>query len=266
MSPQQQIGYTRRLDDMRSLLQKGDVGGALIAAGDVLRRTKALGVSMQTVKDALSGLDSQKMNDWVASLDAEAIHKRLDRGLEDAFEAILADEASERAEWVKEATKAILERDGLESARAACECFISLRPGAGPHGRHEALDAKIAAVDAGLAKKAICLVGLNDFRRDELSQLDTEAQNGAWWFAARCQADALGDVIAGRKPLDPALVTDPEDRKLIQRLAVMDVPPKRVDGESLWMKEIGAASKERAKWAERHLDSKDKKAVETDVE
>ena len=257
MSPQQQIGYTRRLDDMRSLLQKGDVGGALIAAGDVLRRTKALGVSMQTVKDALSGLDSQKMNDWVASLDAEAIHKRLDRGLEDAFEAILADEASERAEWVKEATKAILERDGLESARAACEC---------KSGRHEALDAKIAAVDAGLAKKAICLVGLNDFRREELSQLDSDAQNGAWWFAARCQADALGDVIAGRKPLDPALVTDPDDRKLIQRLAVMDVPPKRVDGESLWMKEIGAASKERAKWAERHLDSKDKKAVDTDVE
>lgn len=257
MSPQQQIGYTRRLDELKIAIEKGDVGGALIAAGDVLRRTKALGVSMQTVKDALSSLDSAKMNDWVSSLDAEALHARLDRGLEDAFEAILADEPAERAEWVKEATKAILERDGLESARAACECR---------NGRIEALDAKIAAVDAGLAKKAICLVGLNDFRRDELSQLDSDAQNGAWWFAARCQADALGDVIAGRKPLDPALVTDPDDRKLIQRLAVMDVPPKRVDGESLWMKEIGAASQERAKWAERHLDSKDKKAVETDVE
>jgi hypothetical protein len=257
MSPQQQIGYTRRLEDMRALLQKGDVGGALIAAGDVLRRTKALGVSTQTVADALAAIDSEKVNRYVASIDAEAMHGRLDRGLEDAFEALLADEAAERAEWVKEATKAILERDGLESARAACECRT---------GRNEALDAKIAAVDAGLAKKAICLVGLNDFRRDELSQLDTEAREGAWWFAARCQADALGDVIAGRKPLDPALVTDPEDRKLIQRLAVMDVPPKRVDGESLWMKEIGAASQERAKWAERHLDSKDKKAVDTDVD
>ncbi len=257
MSPQKQIGYTRRLDDMRTSLQKSDIAGALIAAGDVLRRTVALGVTTQIVKDALAALDSEKLNQYVASLDAEAIHARLDRGLEDAFEVLLADDAAERAEWVKEATKAILERDGLESARAACEC---------KSGRIEALDAKIAAVDAGLAKKAICLVGFNDCRRDELSQLDPEARDGAWWFAARCQSDALGEVIAGRKALDPALVTDPEDRKALQRLVGMEVPPKRVDGESLWLKEIGAASKERAKWAERHLDSKDKKAVDTDID
>lgn len=261
MSPEKQIGYTRRLDDMRTALAKGDVAGALIAAGDVLRRTQALGVSGTVVKDALATLDSEKTNQYVASLDAEAMHGRLNRGLEDAFEALLcqdgADDAAERAEWVKEATKAILERDGLESARAACEC---------KSGRIEALDAKIAAVDAGLAKKAICLVGLNDFRRDELSQLDLEARDGAWWFAARCQSDALGEVIAGRKALDPALVTDPEDRRALQRLVGMDVPPKRVDGESLWLSEIGAASKERAKWAERHVDSKDKKAVDSDVE
>jgi hypothetical protein len=257
MSPQKQSGYGRRLEDMRTAIAKSDVAGALIAAGDVLRRTHACNVTADVVKGALTALDSEKVKQYVASLDAEAMHGRLNRGLEDAFEALLCEDNSEREEWSKEATKALLERDGLESARVACECTS---------GRIEALDAKIAAVDAGLAKKAICLVALNDFRRDELSQLDPEARDGAWWFAARCHCETLGEMIAGRKPFDPALVTDPEDAKLIRKLAGIDVPPKRVDGESLWLQEVGAASKERAKWAERHVDAKDKKALDTDIE
>lgn len=257
MSPQKQSGYAHRLDDMRTCITNGDVAGALIAAGDVLRRTQTCGVTMDVVKAALGGLDTEKVKQYVASLDAEAMHGRLNRGLEDAFEALLCEEASERQEWAKEATKALMERDGLESARVACECRS---------GHDDVLDAKIAAVDAGLAKKAICLVALNDFRRDELSQLDPEARDGAWWFAARSNCETLGEMIAGRKPFDPAAVTDPEDAKLIRKLAGIEVPPKRVDGESLWLKEIGAAPKERAKWAERHVDAKDKKALDTDVE
>jgi hypothetical protein len=257
MSTRQAIGYRSRITDLQTAIGKGDVAGALCAAGDVLRRTQVLGVDAKEIETTLSALSAERVLQVIATLDASAMHARLARGIEEAFEALLAEDPSERAMWEKEALEALRERDRLESMRVAFERRM---------GESEQLDAKIAAVDAELVKKARCLVGLNDVRREELAQLDPQAREGAWWYAARSQSDALGAVLAGRKNPDPAFAASAEDRKELEYLARIEVPPTRVDGESLWLKEIGAASTERSRWATRHLDAKDQKAADIDVD
>lgn len=257
MSTKQSTRYATRREDMRVAIAAGDVAGALVAAGDVLRRSVALAIDRAEIEASLAGLERAKLTEYVRSIDAEKARARLERGLEEAFEALLADEPSERTMWQKEALHALRERDALESARVAVERLL---------GAIDELDAKIAAIDAGLAKKARCLVGLNGARAEELAELDVDAREGAWWYAARSQSDGLAEVLAGRRSPNPALATSAEDRRDLERLASIEAPPKRVDGESLWLREIGAASEERARWAERHLDGKDKKALGTDVD
>jgi hypothetical protein len=262
MSTKDVTRWDARMKDLDAAALAGDTAATLAYAGDLLRRATAFGVDVSKVDAAIARVGKDKALAHVASIDAGAIRTRFERGIEDAFEALIEQDAIEKATFERKAMEALFERDALESARVAVEHAI---------GVVAELEAKVAAVDAGLATRARCLVGLNAHRRQELALLDPEAQRAAWWFASRVESDAVGEVLAGRK--DPKLAkqalgskAEKADVKDLGRLAGVSTPPRRVDERSLWLREIGAASPERARWAEKHVDAVDAKALDTDVE
>lgn len=258
MSTKDVTRWDGRMKELDAAAVAGDVASALSYAGDLLRRAQAFGADVGKIDAALARIGKDKTLAHVASIDAGALRTRFERGIEDAFEALIEEDATQKSTFEREAMEALFARDALESARVAIERAAG--------GAVAELDAKVAAVDAGLEKRARCLVGVNARRRQELALLDPEARRAAWWFSARADSDAVGEAIAGRAPADPERAKDPRDKRDLERLAGVSTPPRRVDAQSLWLEEIGAASPERARWAKKHLDAKDAKALDVDVE
>lgn len=264
MTSKEGTRFDARQKDLEAAVVTGNAAVAFACAGDLLRRKTAFGVDVAKVDATLARLGKDAALAYVASIDAAAARTRLERGIEDAFEALIADDASEKELFEREAMDALAARDALESARVAVERLTG--------GAVAELDAKLAAIDAGLQKKERALIGVNARRRAELALLDADTRADAWWYSARVESDAVGEALAGRGAApDLAQAKSAKDAKDLARLAKQGVstPPRRVDGASLWLREIGAAGAERARWAERRADAlgaADKKALDTDVE
>jgi len=224
-------------------------GLALSLAGDVLRRTQALGDSSQAVSDALERIQPEAIAAWVDALDASAERTKLSRGMDEAFDALL-EEGDDRELYMQSAENALFARDSLASAHRAMELKgVSTA----------ALDKKLGAIDAGLAKNARLLVGLNTARRMHLAAIDCEDRDAAWWFSARVGCDFLAGLYRGEG--ESGVITQKHDAA---HLAVCEAcqrdveasslayAPKHIAASSLFRRENGVATAAEIAWMDGH--------------
>jgi hypothetical protein len=241
--------------------EAADAGRILAMAGDLLRRTQALGDSLRDATLAIDRCEHQAIAAYVDSIDADAERKKLARGLDEAFEAILADEseADERVLYTESAETALAARDALASVRASLS-LASLDTAK--------LDEKLAAIDGGLKKKARLLIGLNATRRREAEALDPAEREAAWWFSARSQCDFLLSLYQQTAP-DPNVgqITQPhngahlavcEDCQRDVEASSLAYTPQHVTASSLWRREHGQATRDEVAFMDSHAkDCKD---------
>ncbi len=224
-------------------------GRALSLAGDLLRRTQALGDSSQEVSEALAKVQPEAIAAWVDALDPTAERAKLSRGMDEAFESML-EEGDERALFVQSAENALFERDSLASAERAMELLgVSTA----------ALVTKLAAIDAGLKKNARLLVGLNKARRMHLEAIDSDDRAAAWWFGERGGCDFLAGLYRGEG--ESGVITQKHDAahlavcEACQRdveASAIAYAPKHIAASSLWRRQNGEATGSEIAWMDRH--------------
>jgi hypothetical protein len=224
-------------------------GRVLALAGDALRRTQSLGDASQKVGEALEKVAPEAIAAWVDALDPSAERRKLLRGMDEAFEAMLED-GDERALFMQSAENALFERDSLASAQRAM-AFKGVSTAA--------LDEKLATIDAGLAKKARLLVGLNKLRRMHLAAIDSDDRDAAWWFSARSACDFLAGLYRGEgespvitQKLDAAHLAVCEACQRDVEASSIAYAPRHVAASSLWRRENGSATPSEIAWMDAH--------------
>jgi len=244
--------HRRELDEATQTPITGaaDAGRALALAGDLLRRSEALGDASRDVALALDRIEAQATHAYVESINAAAERDKLVHGLDEAFEAILED-GDERGLYLHSAEVALDGRDALASVRAAMI-----------HAKLDTskLDDKLEQVDKDLAKRARSLVALNVIRRREAATLDPIEREAAWWFSARSQCDFLVSLYR----LQDSDRVDVTQKHNASHLAVCvdcqrDVEsasvaytPQHIAASSLWRREHGQATKTEIAFMDQH--------------
>jgi hypothetical protein len=220
-----------------------EAGRVLALAGDLLRRTEALGDARMEIEIALEKIDAKAVEAWVESIDADAEHGKLAKGIDDAFDAMLED-GEERVLYMNSAENALTARDALASARAA---MTIAAPALVP-----ALDQKLARIDGKLPKNARLLVTLNALRRREIALLDAAEREASWWYASRANCDFLislyrlqettethGNVT--QKHNAAHLATCADCQRDVESASIA-YTPQHVAASSLWRREHGQAT------------------------
>lgn len=226
-----------------------DRAGALLAtAGDLLRRSASRasgGDASKEIEPALAAIDRKAALDHVAALDAKGLRATLAAAFDDAFEAMLADTAEERAMFAEAALVALTTRDRLASLRAALAWAELDTTG---------LDAKLTVIDDGLRERTRMLAVLNGRRRDELDLLDPDARGEAFWFGARCGCDALLAVYTNRtaSEADAAHLASCDACRRDARAVGYLVRPAHLSAAVLRRIEDGAATAAEVRFAEHH--------------
>lgn len=251
LSPLAKRYATRRRELEAATAEKvttaAEAGRALALAGALLRRSELVGDAARDALLAVDRVEARAAAAYVASVDAAAEHAKLARGLDDAFEGLLAgdEDPDERALYTESAEAALDARDALASVRAALVCA----------GADTApLDDKLVAIDASLVAKARLLVGLNPARRREAAALDPAEREAAWWFSARSQcdflaglyrqgeADARGQSQATQPHKNAAHLAVCEDCQRDVEASSLAYTPQHVTASSLWRRERGEAT------------------------
>lgn len=209
MTPSPREKYATRLQTVEALqheLESGSrpgdgavvVGLLLEAAGDVLRRAKALGVDGAAVVTRLSSAPEAGLRAWADVAAIEELGAKLQRAASQAVEAALPDDAESGKAMAQWAAQDLQARDRMESALVALEAL-----GASGRGDAQALAGRLRAamerVDARCRSTVTSLTALNETRRAEASLLDGEFRTRAWWYAERIgiEDDLLVQVLGG---------------------------------------------------------------------
>ncbi len=220
-----------------------EAGRALALAGDLLRRSEALGDARMDVEIALEKVELAAAESFVESIVAKAEHQKLSRGLEDAFEALIED-GEERVLYMNSAENALSARDALASVRA------SMTVSAPMSDLLTKLDGKLREIDGKLPKNARLLVALNSLRRREMGSLDAAERAASWWYSARVQCDFLISlyrlqeterVDITQKHNAAHLATCAECQRDVESASIA-YTPEHVAASSLWRREHGHAT------------------------
>jgi hypothetical protein len=210
--------YAARLSELEALHHEleagkrpGDgavvVGLVLEAAGDVLRRKTALGVSPGAVTKPLGAIPELALRSWGDGVQVAELATRLKRAASQAVEAAIPDTAEAGEAMAQWAVQDLQARDRLESALVALEAL-------GGTGRGDAkslatrLRAAIGKVDQDCRAGVASLTALNTARRAEAALLDGEFRGQAWWFSERTGIDddqlvkVLGGEVKGSMPAE----------------------------------------------------------------
>jgi len=183
----------------------------LVVCGEMMRRSKhPSSARPEETERALSALSVSDVTQAVAGLDVASAKGELARAIEDAFEAAFADSEEDRTLFTSSAMSGIAARDRLASAIFGARQKLALASGdAGVEGLAASLatvEDSLAALDEQLRPQVRSLTSVNPERRAELSMLDPELRETAWWYAAR--SDEGDDQLLaqlGGAPLDSAL-------------------------------------------------------------
>ena len=240
--------YHSRIDELQSLKAEleapkrpGDpapvVARVLEAAGDLLRRTKAIPCDRGQLETTLALVPGSGLKSWGEAVSVEDLQARLKRAADEAVEAALPDTPDDGSTWTSWAMQGLFARDRMESAL----CAVQHLAGQGRKDAaelHARLSAAVRAVDKALAHRAAWLTPLNADRRAEAAILDPEARLKAWWFTARNEPrdDGLVAALGGEG-----------DRKLAGAEAAVDTEVKRarkrpVSFDELFRFDLGVAS------------------------
>jgi len=275
ISPEIQKRYAETRRELETSTQSTvtgakEAGRVLALAGDLWRRKELLGDTTRDVVLAVDQIEAQAAQAYVAGVDAEAEHKKLVRALDDAFEAILED-GEERALYTHSAEMALAARDALASARAALAFAVDGAASAEStrlaslRAAKTDLDDKLAKIDRGLAKKARCLVGINQVRRRESAALDREERATAWWWSARANCDFLVSLYRSEDGAPGAQTRlDVTSKHNAAHLATCDdcqrdveasslaYTPQHVTASSLWRRQHGEATQSEVAFMDTH--------------
>jgi hypothetical protein len=227
----------------------------MVAAGEILRRTRAVGVEPSEVEMALQQISKPVLDAWIQEDPCSGVEPALRRALEEGAEAVLSDDAEERLLWSASGFEALLARDRAESARVALDRWESLHGAVVAGG--EAFRGRLVALDGRFRPQARWLVGLNERRRLELDLLDDGDREDAWWFGLRSECDDLLRLLAGLAVADghPHLAGCGECRRDLERSRLVeDPPPRHLSAEDAWRLDLGLMpAGERRSWRE-HAD------------
>jgi len=229
-----------------------DAHAVLAAAGDLLRRGDERGAHVD-------GVDDRAVGFFLASVYPDVEARRLERAIDDAFEATLATTAEERAMFEAAALAGLAARDRLESSFAAIDAYLETRGALAKAARRtrDDLRATIARSDARLRKKVTSLVGINGARRRERDALADEHRDGAWWWSERAECDVLANVLRGEAIADEGhFAWCAECAKERELARLVDAPPQRhVSQDDLWRFDTGEISRDGARRIGRHVDA-----------
>src|SRR5688572_9641337 len=95
----------------------------LAIAGDLLRRSGAVGTDLGVVDRALQALSPAEVSKYLETLDVAELEHQLQRASDEAVEAGLAETAEEREMWASSALDALFARDRAESPTVALERY-----------------------------------------------------------------------------------------------------------------------------------------------
>ena len=233
-------------------MTSSDAHAVLAAAGDLLRRGDERGAHVD-------GVDDRAVGFFLASVYPDVEARRLERALDDAFEATIATTSEERAMFEAAALVGLSARDRLESSFAAIDGYLESR-GAIAKATRRTLDdlrAAIARSDARLRKKVTSLVGINDARRRERDALADEHRDGAWWWSERAECDVLANVLRGEVIADEGhFAWCRECAKERELSRIVDTAPQRhLSSDDLWRFDTGEISRDGARRVGRHSDA-----------
>ncbi|MBS1152644.1 MAG: hypothetical protein H6Q89_4342, partial [Myxococcaceae bacterium] len=210
--------YRSRIEELSSLKgeletpkRPGDpapvVGRVLEAAGDLLRRTKAIPCDLGALQTTLALVPGSGLRSWGEAVSVEDLQARLKRAADEAVEAALPDTPDDGSTWTSWAMQGLFARDRMESALCAVQ-HLAQQGRKDAAELHARLSAAVLTVDKALAPRAAWLTPLNAGRRAEAGMLDPEARLKAWWFTARSETPDDGLVAAlggeGGRALDGA--------------------------------------------------------------
>lgn len=208
--------YAARLTELEALhheLESGKrpgdgavvVGLLLEAAGDVLRRTKALNATQSAATKPLGVIPELALRSWCEGVSVEEIATKLKRAASQAVEAAIPDSPEAGEAMAQFAVQDLQARDRLESALVALEAL-------GKSGRKDAqnlaarLRKAIGPVDKMCRASVASLTALNGTRRAEAALIDPEFRGQAWWYSERTGIDddslvqVLGGEVKGSMP------------------------------------------------------------------
>jgi len=228
----------------------------LVAAGDLVRRSAAVGVDPGEVDAALRALTASGVHESVASLAVDGLDAQLRRAADEALESGLAETEDEKEMWAASALEALGARDRAESANVAAQRWAALAAGGGD-AEVARLAERLAELDRRLQGKARSLTALNGRRRAELELLDEAHRPRAWWLGARSQCDGLLGMLSGQVPAGGAHLDGcPECRRDLERAKAVEAPPPlHLSSEDAWRLELGQMpAAERAKFQEHAQD------------
>jgi hypothetical protein len=229
------------------------VGRLLSIVGDLGRRQNAL--PTQGVENALKSLTGEDLEAWLASTDLSKVKSELNRATESAFEASLADNAAERAEYAAWALEALSLRDGVESSLTALERWEALGNSLGGEGKRarERLMAELATLDGQKPAAIRRLIAVNRERRAELSRLDADQRERAWWYSARAECDGLVELFQNGSMSVKAASHCLDCRRDAERAKLAEAPPEaHVTADELWELDLGQLPASRRRWIEKH--------------
>jgi hypothetical protein len=191
--------YRARADELRALAQNmhegsrpAVIGQALEAAGDLLRREKALGVSIAHVMESLQKIPESSLSEWSSGVDLGALERRLHEAAAQAVESALPDDDADQPVFAQWALQGLQSRDKLASALEALG-VLSQRGAPAAHV-HETLRTQLELLDLRCRPLCLSFTALNPQRRLEALALD--APLSAWWFSDRSGIDDDGFVQA----------------------------------------------------------------------
>jgi hypothetical protein len=229
-----------------------DAHAVLAAAGALLRRGDERGAHVD-------GVDERAVGFFLASVYPDVEARRLERAIDDAFEATIATTSEERAMFEAAAMAGLQARDRLESSFAAIEAYVESRGAVAKPTRRtlDDLRAAIARSDARLRKKVTSLVGVNDARRRERDALAEEHRDEAWWWSERAECDVLARVLRGEPIADEghfAWCAECSSERRLARL-VDSASARHVSSDDLWRFDTGQISRDGARRIGRHTDT-----------
>lgn len=208
--------YAARLTELEALHHELETGkrpgdGAVVvgllleAAGDVLRRTKALNATQSAATKPLGVIPELALRSWCEGVSVEEIASKLKRAASQAVEAAIPDSPEAGEAMAQFAVQDLQARDRLESALVALEAL-------GKSGRKDAqnlaarLRKAIGPVDKMCRASVASLTALNGTRRAEAALIDPEFRGQAWWYSERTGIDddslvqVLGGEVKGSMP------------------------------------------------------------------
>lgn len=254
------VRYQSRLAELERLLPRlqgnpaaADVGLALIAAGDRLRRSQAMPEGTERIDAALQQLPGSAILDWLRSTSLKDLDARIRRAADEALETMHPDSSDETETWTAWARQGLQSRDGIESALAAIARHQQLT---GAQTDVKGFTEQLSAVDRALKQKARWFVALNAQRRAERDLLDETERQRAWWFSERAECDPLLQLLSGETADHPHLSTCSDCRRDLEHSRAAAAPRKRhLTADDLWRLDLGLMSSAERAVSERHARS-----------